>query len=278
MRSLRAVLVCCSLLAGSAIASAQPIEFPVLSPRAKLEQRVGVTDFTLEYSSPAVKQRKIWGALVPFDKVWRAGANMPTKLTVSRDFTFGGAPVKAGSYSVFMTPGKTTWTVHLNSDLAAGQNNHDAKNDVAKATVKPVAIPNRERLLYLFNNATDSSVSLELEWEKVRIAVPIKLDTNAHVAAAVARADAEAWRPHLQAASYVFDSGDAAKALPLVERSIAIQSTWRNEWLKAQILWKLGKKPDAIASAKKAQGMGGNDPVFQQFFKGDIDKAVAQWK
>src|SRR5688500_15921944 len=169
MRSLSVALLCCLV---PSVAAAQFVDLPQLSQRAKLEQRVGVTDFALEYSSPAVKKRKIWGDLVPYDKVWRAGANQATKLTASNDFTFGGAAVKAGSYAVFMVPGKAQWTVHLNTDLMANQQNHDAKKDVAKVSVKPVALPAvRERLLYLFDNHTDDSVVLQLEWERVRIAV-----------------------------------------------------------------------------------------------------------
>src|SRR6185436_5327432 len=117
------------------------IETPAPSPKARVEQRVGVTDVSIDYSSPGVKGRKIWGEVVPYDKVWRAGANAPTKLTVSRDFTFGGTAVKAGSYSVFMTPGKKTWSVALNTDLTATQDSHDDKNDVARAAVTPAALP-----------------------------------------------------------------------------------------------------------------------------------------
>src|ERR1051325_387865 len=105
---------------------------PAPSPKARIEQRVGVTDVSIDYSSPGVKGRKIWGEVVPYDKVWRAGANAPTKLTVSRDFTFGSTAVKGGRHSVVVTPGKKTWTVALNTDLAATQDSHDDKNDVAK--------------------------------------------------------------------------------------------------------------------------------------------------
>lgn len=259
-------------------ASAQPVELPVLSPKAKVEQRVGVTDFSIEYSSPAVKGRKIWVDVVPLGKVWRAGANQATKLTASKDFQFGTVAVKAGSYSVFMVPNKTQWSVHLNSDLTAGQNNHDAKKDVAKVVVKPVAIPLRERLLFFFNNTTDSKTSLELEWERVRIAVPITVDTKGHVAATIDKINAEAWRPHFAAANYLHDAGDVDRALPLVEKSIAIQQTWRNEWLRAQLLKKKGKTAEAIAGAKRAQSLGANDPIYEQFFKADIAKAVTGWK
>src|SRR6266571_3687755 len=96
------VLVTAALLSRTAAAQAV-IETPAPSPKARVEQRVGITDLSIDYSSPGVKGRKIWGEVVPYDKIWRAGANAPTKLTASRDFTFGGAAVKAGSYAVFAT-------------------------------------------------------------------------------------------------------------------------------------------------------------------------------
>src|SRR5215813_422002 len=179
------VLAAAALLSRTAAAQAVAqavIETPAPSPKARVEQRVGITDLSVDYSSPGVKGRKIWGELVPYDKVWRAGANAPTKLTVSRDFTFGGTAVKAGSYSVFVTPGKKTWMVALNTDLAATQDSHDDKNDVARAAVTPAALPAlRERLIYLFSDTQDDRTDLDLEWERVRIRVPITIDTRGAV-------------------------------------------------------------------------------------------------
>src|ERR1043165_6841010 len=183
--------MCCSVVtaviaavaAAPRSASAQGMtEMPAPSPRARVEQRVGITDVSIDYSSPGVKGRKIWGEVVPYDKVWRAGANAPTKLTVSRDFSFGGTAVKAGSYSVFVTPGKKTWAVALNTDLTATQDSHDDKNDVVRVTVTPQALPAvRERLLYMFTDTQDDRVNVDLEWERVRIRVPLTIDTKAFV-------------------------------------------------------------------------------------------------
>jgi hypothetical protein len=278
LRSGLPVLLVLAIAGTPLVASAQPVELPTLSPRAKVEQRVGVTDFSIEYSSPAVKGRKIWVDVVPFDKVWRAGANAPTKLTASRDFNFGKVAVKAGSYSIFMIPGKASWSVHLNSDLAAGQNNHDPKKDVAKVVVKPIAAPLRERMLFVFDNTTDGGTSLELEWERVRIEVPITVDTKAHVNATIYKITTEAGRPQLAAANYLNEAGEVDRALVLVEKSLAIQPTWRAEWLRAQIFKKKGKVAEAVAGAKRAQTMGANDPIYEQFFKADIAKAVTGWK
>jgi hypothetical protein len=261
-----------------AASAAQELQTPQLSPKARVEQRVGVSDFSVEYSSPAVKGRKIWGELVPYDKPWRAGANQSTRLTASHDFKLVTTPVKAGSYAVFMIPGKTSWTVILNSDLAAG-GNHDAKKDVVRVTVTPAQLTQpRERLTYMFSDTTDTQTNLDLEWEQVRVRVPILVETRALVDAAIEKALGDAWRPHSASANYYFQAGDMKRALPLVQKSIAIKPALRNEWLHAQILWKMGKKPEAKAAANRALKLGPGDPAFESFFKGEITKTIATWK
>lgn len=260
-------------------AAAQAIELPAPSPHARVEQRVGLTDFAIDYSSPGVKGRKIWGDLVPYDKVWRAGANAVTKLTASRDFTIGGTPLKAGTYSIFMLPTKKQWTVLVNSDPNVGPFDHDDKKDVARVVVTPTALPQpRERLVYLFSDTQDDRTALDLEWERVRIRVPITVDTKAQVTASIDKATGEAWRPHASAAGYYMNAGDLDRALAMIDKSIAIQSTWRNEWARAQILGKKGKKADATAAANRALTLGNGDPLFEQAFRADITKALAGWK
>ena len=267
-----------TLALGASAAQAQALELPQPSPKARVDQRVGVTDFQLDYSSPAVKGRKIWGALVPFDALWRAGANAPTKLTVSKDFSFGGKPVKAGAYSLLAIPGKATWTVILSSN-AGGTNGYAEKDDAARITIKPTAIPLRERLAYFFTATTDDAVFLDLEWEKLRVRVPIKVDTSAHVKANIEKATGDAWRPHWASARYLLDSGgDLDQALALVDKSIAIQATWANHWVRAQVLGKKGKKAEAIAAGNEVLNLGKGDKVFEDFFKADVSKAVDGWK
>lgn len=276
---------CCLVVLAVGVTLSRPaaaqavIETPAPSPKARVEQRVGITDVSIDYSSPGVKGRKIWGEVVPYDKVWRAGANAPTKLTVSRDFSFGGTPVKAGSYSLFITPGRKTWTVMLNTDLTATQDAHDAKNDVAKVTVAPAALPAvRERLVYLVTDTQDDRANLDLEWERIRIRVPIAIDTSAAVTASIEKAIAAAWQPHATAANYYFNAGDLARALPLIDKSIAIEATWRNEWLRAQIQGKKGNKAEATASANRALALGKGDANFEQNVQPNIVKALAGWK
>src|SRR5882672_3923363 len=261
----RFVVIAAAALLSRAAAAQPAIETPAPSPKARVEQRVGITDVSIDYSSPGVKGRKIWGEVVPYDKVWRAGANAPTKLTVSRDFALGGTQVKAGSYSVFVTPGKKTWTVALNTDLTATQDSHDDKNDVAHVAVTPAALPAlRERLIYVFSDMQDDRTNLDLEWERVRIRVAITIDTKGAVSAGIEKALAAAWQPHATAASYYMTAGDLAKALALIDKSIAIESNWRNERLRAQIQGKKGNKAEAAASANRALAAGKGNANFEQ--------------
>jgi Protein of unknown function (DUF2911) len=276
-------VTCLSLLAlaaSTASAQQQVPELPAPSPKARVEQRVGLVDFAVDYSSPGVKGRKIWGALVPFDRPWRTGANAATKVTASRDFKFGGAAVPAGSYSLYTVPGKATWRVALNSDLAAqGNDGFDAKKDVASITVTPKAIKGRERLTYLFSATTDNGARLDMEWEKIGIYVPIEVDTKTMAMANIDKAAQDAWRPLANSARYLLESnGDMDRALSLADQSIAIKATWLNTWVRAQLLAKKNRVPDAIAAAEQAIQLGTGDQIFENFYKPDVTKAVGDWK
>ena len=280
----RCVSACASLcvLAITSLASAQQAapELPQPSPKARVEQRVGLTDFAVDYSSPGVKGRKIWGELVPFDRPWRTGANAATKLTSNRDFTFAGKPVPAGSYALYTIPGKTSWTVVLSSSLEAwGNDGFDPKKDVLRATVTPQPIKGRERLTFLFSDTNDDGVRLELEWEKLRVSIPIQVATKAQVSANIDKAVEDAWRPHFTSARYLLESGgDLAKALGYVDQSIAIKPTWWNHWVRAQILAKQNRAQDAVATGEKALQLGAGDRVFESFFKEEVTKSLAAWK
>ncbi|WP_224246639.1 DUF2911 domain-containing protein [Hyalangium gracile] len=258
-------------------ASAQ-LQLPAPSPSAKVMQQVGLTDISVEYSSPGVKGRKIWGALVPWDQPWRSGANASTKITFSKDVTFGGKPVPAGTYAIVSFPTQKGWTVALNKELALWQSKeYDAANDVVRVPATTANIPNRERLTYIFSNTTDTGASLDLEWEKLRISVPITVDTVTQAQANIKSALDNAWRPHMNAASYVAENlKDVDTGLKYVDASIAIASTWQNNWVKAELLAKKGNYAEARKYAQVAWDMGQQSPNF--FFKDAVAKALADWK
>ena len=120
------------------------LELPRPSPFAKVSQEVGLTQITVDYSSPGVKGRKIWGALVPFDKMWRTGANQATKITFSKDVTFVDKAVPAGTYSLFTIPAKSgEWTVILNKNPnQGGTGQYKQDLDLLRFQARPQVIPN----------------------------------------------------------------------------------------------------------------------------------------
>jgi hypothetical protein len=266
--------------AGTVAAQAAP-ELPAPSPKARVEQRVGLTDFAVDYSSPGVKGRPVFGKVVPYDKPWRTGANAATTLKASREFTFGDKKVPAGTYGLYTVPSKSgSWTVALSSQTDAwGNDGFDPKNDVARIVVKTTPIKNRERLTFIFSATTDDAARLELEWSTVRLAIPLAVDTKAQAMANIDKAVDEAWRPQFSAARYLLESGgDLAKALQLADASIAVKPTWWNNWVRAQVLAKKGQLPDAAVAGEKAQQLGTGDRVYEGFFKADVAKAVGNWK
>lgn len=271
------------LAASAAAAVATPalaqLEVPAPSVKAKVEQRVGITDFTVDYSSPAVRGRAIWGGLVPFDKIWRTGANASTKLTASRDFTFGETAVPKGTYSVFTIPGASSWTVILNKKADAGADDYDSKEDAARVKVSPATKDARERMTFLFSDTNEGSTRLDLEWERLRVSVPIKVDTKAQVNASIDKTIGDSWRSHYQAGRYLVESGgDVDTALQYLDTSIGLKSTWSNNWWRAQALAKKGRTADAVAAGEKTLQLGKGDEVFEEFFKPDVQKTMEGWK
>jgi len=281
-RSIRTLTAAAAWVAVALPAAAQPSppELPQASPNASVMQQVGLTKFTVTYSSPGVKGRTIWGEVVPYDELWRSGANLATQVEATRDYTFAGAKVPAGTYALYTIPGKTTWTVILNKNPGAGgTRGYDEKNDVARVTVTPTQSPARERLAYLFADTTDDGTRLDLEWDTLRVSVPIKVDTQQQAMSNIDKALADAWRPHFTSARYLLDSGgDLKTALGYIDTSISIKSTWWNNWTKAQILAKQGKKAEAVVAAEQAQKLGQGDEVYDGFFKDQIAKSIAEWK
>lgn len=272
----RALLTALCLLA---VPSFAQLKLPVLSPGAKLTQTVGLTDITIEYSSPAVKGRKIFGGLVPLDQVWRTGANHATNITFSQPVIVGETPVPAGTYAFFAIPGAKTWTLILNKSADQwGNYEYKQEADVVRVSVTPQAIPNRERLAYVVSNFTNEIANIDLEWEKVRVTLVVKLKTAEQAAANIKQAGESAWVPMMQAARYFLDAKDFAAGLGAIEKSILVQETWVNTWVKAQLLAGSGKYKDALVLAEKAQAMGAKIPADDFYAADDIKKALTEWK
>lgn len=144
---------------------------PVASPADSVSAKVGKATIEIKYSSPSVKGRKIWGELVPFEKVWRAGANKATIFTTSEDIRVEGKPLAAGSYALFMIPTALNWTVIFNKTSDQwGAYKYEEGQDALRVSVKPKKVSaSKEQLTYAINKN-----GFVLQWENIEVPVAIK--------------------------------------------------------------------------------------------------------
>ncbi len=256
---MKKILTSLAILAAFA-AGAQ--ELPQPSPSTHLEQRVGLTDITLDYSRPSVNGRVIFGDLVPFGSHWRAGANQNTKVTFSKPVTIAGTQVAAGTYSLSMIPNKGAWTVILNTKTDMwGVDGYSQEEDVLRTDVTPQAIAPVETMRLSLENISVSKAEIVLDWSDVRIALPVELNTMelamANIEAAIA-AEPDNWRVYRNAANFYNQNNiELAKALEFMETVIELNpDNWYNYYLYAQVLAKNDRKKEAKKAANKALEMG----------------------
>ncbi len=164
------VFLSCSLLGFS------QYHIPVASPKQKVEQQFSMTKITVDYGRPGIKGRKVFGELVPFGKVWRAGANSATKVTFEQNVDFGGKEVKAGSYALFVIPMEKEWKVMLNKDANQwGAYSYDEKLNVIEFTVPVQKLADKQEWFEISVNPVDiHSAEMLIKWDTTKVAIPIK--------------------------------------------------------------------------------------------------------
>jgi hypothetical protein len=240
----------------SVAASAQ-IKTPAASPAQEVHQTVGLTEVTLEYSRPHKKGREIFGGLVPFDKVWRTGANKNTQITFSDDVEIGGGTLKAGTYAIFTKPGAETWEVMFYSDSSnwGTPEEWDASKVAASVKVKSVELPMPiESFTIMFSDVTSDSVELGIMWDKTMVNVPITFGTDKAVSASIDQLmSGPSSRDYYSAAVFYLESGkDINKAKTWIDKAIEA-SDEQQYWVhrqKSLIYAKSGDKKGAIKAAK----------------------------
>lgn len=260
------------------------LELPVPSPKAKVEQRVGLTDVTIEYSRPAVAGRKIWGGLVPMDKVWRTGANSATAITFGKEVEIAGKTIAAGEYALFTIPSANEWTIIINTNEGQkGSTDYKEPLDVLRFKAKATAAPEfKERLEFTVDPVSDNEGMVHITWEKTRVSFGFKTNSvkNAEAnLAAFERKTGGLWYDLAQAARYSNANGlNADKALAWIDQSISLKDHFFNKWVKAQILAKKGDNAGAYQWAAEAKANGEKNPSgFYDAYKAEIEKAVADW-
>ncbi|HIB48227.1 MAG TPA: DUF2911 domain-containing protein [Flavobacteriaceae bacterium] len=264
------LLFICAIVTSVAVQA--QLQTPAPSPFQKIEQKVGLTDVTLEYSRPSMKGRTIFGGLVPYDNVWRTGANANTKITFSDDVIIGGKTVKAGSYAIYTKPGMQSWDVMFYTDSNNWGTPQKWDESKVAATVKaqvypmPMAI---ETFTMTFDDVASDSANLGILWDKTYVGVPIKFETDKMVSASIDKVmNGPGANEYYQAAVYYLESGkDINKAKTWIDKAIEMRAEpafWYHRQ-QSLIYAKAGDKKGAINAAKKslslAQEAGNDDYV-----------------
>jgi len=165
-----------ALLAISVTAYSQ-ISLPAASPRQTVEQQFSTSKITVDYGRPGVKGRKIFGELVPYGKVWRAGANSATKITFAQPVNFGGKIVPAGTYGLFVIPAEKEWKVILNKDAQQwGAYAYDEKLNVIDVTVPVQKLMEKQEWFEVtLNPVEDHAMDMVIKWDMTKVTVPVKV-------------------------------------------------------------------------------------------------------
>tara|TARA_R110000868_G_scaffold98392_4_gene270779 strand:+ start:4662 stop:5507 length:846 start_codon:yes stop_codon:yes gene_type:complete len=248
------------------------INTPAPSPSAKLMQTVGLTEVSIDYSRPSMRGRKVFGNLVPFDKLWRTGANGYTLVTFDTDVTIAGKEVKAGTYSIFTKPGASKWEVYIYTDIVGGgtPSNWDDNKVVAQlsATVHNIEMP-VETFTITFDDVTGNGANIGIIWENTYVAIPFSVPTDATVMSSIDKVlSGPSAEDYYAAAVYFSSEGkDINKAKEWMGKAMSMTEKPAFWQLRQQslILAKAGDKKGAIEAAKKslagATAAGNNDYI-----------------
>src|SRR6516164_2318890 len=177
--TLKPFAFCFAILGISGTVSAQnDLNLPDVSQAGEVKQRIALTDITIKYHRPLVNGRKIWGGLVPYGKVWRAGANENTTIEFSDSVSVEGKPLVKGVYGLHMIPNQDSWTVIFSkTNTGWGSYSYDQKEDALRVDVKPRPLAEtKEALEFDFENLKPTSTAVTMKWEK--LGVPFTVSVN----------------------------------------------------------------------------------------------------
>ncbi len=259
------------------------VETPQPSPFTKIEQKVGLTDVTLEYSRPNMRDRTIFGDLVPYDKLWRTGANANTKITFSDDVVIDGTTLKAGEYAIFAKPGKTSWEVVFYSDASnwGTPRNWDDTKVAVKTTAKVYEMPMKiETFTIGFDDLSNSSAVIGMIWENVYVGVKFEVPTDEAVVASIKKAmNGPGANDYFSAAVYYLQEGkDIAKAKKWIDKAVDMTKDKPRFWYLRQqslIHAKAGDKAGAVKAAKAS--LAGAEKAGNADYVKMNKESLAEW-
>lgn len=234
------------------------LKTPEASQSASIMQRIGLTDISISYHSPLAKGRTIWGDVVPYNEVWRAGANENTTISFSTDVKVEGKELAAGIYGLHMIPTQSEWTIIFSkNNYSWGSFFYSEKDDALRIKVKPNTAAMQEWMSYTFNDPKAQSVLAVLRWEKLEVPFKIEIDVPETVYQSMRKELSNIngffWQGFNQAAAYCIQNNiHIDEATVWLDKSIGIQKNFANLNTKSKLLEKQGKTAEASALKKDA--------------------------
>ena len=234
------------------------LNLPRVSQHALVSQRIGITDITINYHRPLANGRQIWGKVVPYGEVWRAGANENTTIRFTDPVTIEGQALDKGTYGLHMIPGETEWTVIFSKNAAAwGSFTYKQEEDALRVKVKPQAAEMHDALAYDFDDVKPDSTVVTMRWEKVAVPFKVHVDVNEIVTASIHNQihgiNQYYWEGWDDAAQYfLVNKINLDEALKYEDLSIQNEERYDNLMNKSKVLEAMGRKQDADSFLARA--------------------------
>ncbi len=238
-----------------ALTSFAQLDLPAPSPNASFTQKFGLAELKVEYSRPGVKGRKIFGNVVPFDSIWRTGANESTKFTINDSITIAGKTLQKGTYVILTRPSKNSWDIIFNKNLAVSYTNYLPEFDVLKINAKTIALANTvENFTISTNNIKNNECLLQFAWENTMVELPLINEIHKKILKQIKQKnDGPSAGEYNSMARYYLESDESlTDALNFSNKSVAMDENYGNLRVKSLILAKMGDKKLAIETAKKS--------------------------
>jgi len=264
-----------------ALGTEAQIKAPQPSPVGKISQTVGLTDISIEYSRPSMKGRKIFGGLVPYNELWRTGANASTKVTFSENVKIAGQELKKGTYAIFTIPGEKEWTIIVHKNLDHwGTDDYKQEEDVFRVMVKPVGLSAPvETFTMSVDNLKNASCDISMSWEKTSVSIPVSLGTDDAMVSSIKKAmDGPSAGDYYAAARYYHEENkDARQALEWVTKSL--EKGGDKFWilrLKALLQAKTGDYAGAISTAERSSELAKKEDNAD--YPRMNDESIKEWR
>ncbi len=258
-------------------------ELTRVSQKQKVTQTIGITEVTIDYHRPLVKGRRIWGELVPYGEVWRAGANDNTTIHFSDPVKIEGQELAAGTYGLHMLPGEDEWQIIFSTNHTSwGSFSYDEAEDALRVTVTPERVPFQEALEYRFADLAVDVGVIVMHWEELGVPFEVEVDTHNLVLARfrndLRRRPGFGWEGWSQAADYCArNKVNYEEAMEWIDRALSMEENFPNLRIKSLLLWRIGKEEESFAVMDKSLEYANEAEtnfVGYLYLEFDIDKAL----